>query len=224
MGQVLQVTPEGIEAVGNVAGKLGINSQAAFYYGPLVVIFIAFIAFVAVFGWILLKWMKRHIDDTTRQNSTILADVKEHISQLTNSSKAQIELLNDIADSLKPTSLIQAKDFGEVYFSLATEQVINIVRQVRKENHIVDKEATSAKVRLLIENIHKERNLRLKNHTFKGRALTHYTSEEWTQWAYEYVIKEVYHKKEDEERTRRNIKTLYNKIKLDYEDRLDRVA
>lgn len=171
-------------------------------------IFIIVIVFV-------LRWFKKLMDKTLDRNP-------KQMGELIGITQAQNILLDDIAEGIRPKTLLQVKDFSDVYFALTVEQVSNIVKKVRKENHLGDKAAVEEKVKLMLDNIHNERNSRFKNHTYRGRTLKDYTNDEWVDWAYKAAIKEIYRKTDNEDARRSTIKALCEKIKLDFDERLNK--
>lgn len=194
----------------NVGGVISL-AEAISDYGISIMmnaIFLTVILFV-------LGWFKKLINKTLDANTT-------QMSELIETTRAQTVLLDDIAGGLRPRTLMQIRDIYNIYFSYAVEQMCLIVKRMRKENHLADKKATSEKVKLLLDNIHNERNAHFENHTYRGRTLKDYTNDEWRDWAYTAVMKEIYRKTDNEDSLRSNIKALYNKIKYDFDERLNK--
>ena len=79
-------------------------------------------------------------------------------------------MLNDISEGLKPETQLRVKNFTGVYFDLAIEKVCRIIKKVREENHIADKEATRTKIRTLLHNLHEDRNSRFISRSRGGRV------------------------------------------------------
>lgn len=158
-------------------------------------------------------WFKNIIDGIIRQNSN---DMKALIDK----QDTQNDLLHEIADGLRPTTLLQIKSISNTCFDLSIEKVCRIIRKVREENHIVDKEATRSKIRTLLCNLHEDRNSRWDNIKYHGKTLTQYTSPEWIDWVAGVVEKEVYADSVNPARTYTNIEAEYAKIRLDFYHRL----
>ena len=140
-------------------------------FGVMAVICAAFIVLSLLMWVAIFKWFKSIINST-------MENYAKTMSELLETTNTQNELLNDIADGMRPATLLQIKNISNTCFDLAVERVCRIIKKVREENNIVNKEATRAKVRTLLCNLHEDRNSRFDNHRFRGKTLTQYTSPE----------------------------------------------
>lgn len=177
-------------------------------YGALAVMGAAFIIISVITQWSIFRWFKTIVDNMLKNTSCTM-------DELLTETKTQNEQLADIAEGLRSKTLLEIKDITKTCFDLAIERVCRIIRKVKEENNIHDVESTKAKIKSLLTNLHEDRNSRFDNHTFHGRALSSYTSREWIEWVQEVVEKEVYNKKQNDNRARTNVSTVYDKIKLD---------
>lgn len=182
-------------------------------YGALAVMGAAFIIISVITQWSIFRWFKTIVDNMLKNTSCTM-------DELLTETKTQNEQLADIAEGLRSKTLLEIKDITKTCFDLAIERVCRIIRKVKEENNIHDVESTKAKINSLLTNLHEDRNSRFDNHTFHGRALSSYTSREWIEWVQEVVEKEVYNKKQNDNRARTNVSTVYDKIKLDLYHRL----
>lgn len=155
------------------------------------------------------KWFKSIING-------MITDNKRLMEELLDETKRQNEQLTDISEGLKPETQLRIKNTSGVYFDLAIEKVCRIIKKVREENHIVDREATKSKIRTLLINLHEDRNSRFDYYTYRGKRLSSYTSPAWIDWVEEVVIKEVYSEKPNNSRAHTNVSAVYEKIKLDF--------
>lgn len=182
-------------------------------YGALVILAAVFIV-LSLLMWIaIFKWFKNIMDNMIKGNS-------ETMNALLTKTDAQNDVLNEIADGLRPSTLLQIKSISNTCFDLSTEKVCRIIKKVREENHIVDKKATKAKIRTLLCNLHEDRNSRFDNTRYRGNTLTHYTSPIWIDWVAEVVENEVYSEQPNNARTFTNVEAVYSKIKIDFYHRL----
>lgn len=182
-------------------------------YGVMIVICAAFIV-LSLLMWIaIFKWFKSIIDSTMKNNAKVM-------NELLKKTDAQNDLLNDIADGMRPTTLLQIKNISNTCFDLSVERVCRIIKKVREENNIINKEATKAKIRTLLCNLHEDRNSRFDNHRYRGKTLTQYTSPEWIDWVAEIVCSEVYAETQNNSRAFTNVEAVYSKIRLDFYHRL----
>lgn len=182
-------------------------------YGALVILAAVFIVLSLLMWVAIFRWFKSIMDNMIRNNA-------ETMSALLTKTDAQNDVLNEIADGLRPSTLLQIKSISNTCFDLSTEKVYRIIKKVREENHIADKEATKAKIRTLLCNLHEDRNSRFDNTRYRGNTLTHYTSPEWIDWVADVVEKEVYADTVNNARAFTNVEAVYSKIKLDFYHRL----
>lgn len=158
-------------------------------------------------------WFKNIVDGIIKQNGE---DMKALISK----QDTQNDLLHEIADGLRPTTLLQIKSISNTCFDLSIEKVCRIIRKVREENHIVDRESTRSKIKTLLCNLHEDRNSRWDNIRYHGKTLTQYTSPEWIDWVAGVVEKEVYAENVNNGRAYTNVDAVYSKIRLDFYHKL----
>lgn len=182
-------------------------------YGVMIVICSAFIAMSLLMWVAIFKWFKSIIDSSIKNNT-------EMTSELLETTNKQNELLNDIADGMRPATLLQVKNISNTCFDLAVERVCRIIKKVREENNIINKEATKAKIRTLLCNLHEDRNSRFDNHRYRGKTLTQYTSPEWIDWVAEVVDSEVYAETPNNSRAFTNVEAVYSRIRIDFYHRL----
>ncbi len=182
-------------------------------FGVMIVLCASFII-LSLLMWIaIFKWFKSIIDNTMKNNAKVM-------NELSKKTDTQNELLNDIADGMRPATLLQIKNISNTCFDLAVERVCRIIKKVREENNIINKEATKAKIRTLLCNLHEDRNSRFDNHRYRGKTLTQYTAPEWIDWVAEIVESEVYAETQNNARAFTNVEAVYSKIRLDFYHRL----
>ena len=177
-------------------------------YGALAVLSASFILISVITQFSLFRWFKNIIDGLIKNTSCAIDDLLKE-------TKMQNEQLTDIAEGLRPRTMLEIKDITKTCFDLSVEKVCQMIKRVKEENNIHDEESTKKKIRLLLTNLHEDRNSRFDNHIFKGKPLTYYTSTEWIDWVEDVVIKEVYSETMNEKRARTNVIAVYDRIKLD---------
>lgn len=152
----------------------------------------------------------------------IILDNRGAMQELLDETRAQNEKLTDISEGLRPETQLRIKNTANVFFDLAVENVYRIIKKVREENHIVDHEATEAKIRTLLHNIHEDRNTRFESYTYRGRKLSEYTDIAWVEKVASVVEYEIYNSAgPNNERAYTNVKAAYDDIKLDFYKRLN---
>lgn len=155
------------------------------------------------------KWFKSIIDGMISDNKQLMADLLDE-------TKRQNEQLADISEGLQPETQLRIKNTSGIYFDFAVEKVCRIIKKVRDENHIIDREATRRKINTLITNLHEDRNSRFDYYTYRGKRLSNYTSKKWVEWVADVVEKEVYNETQNNSRAYTNVSAVYERIKLDF--------
>ena len=180
-------------------------------YGALVMIGAVFIALSFTMWIAMFRWFKAIIDKIIKQQ----AEFRPILDAIHENG----HLMSMIAEGLKPATLLQVTSISNTCFDLSIERVCRIIKKVREENHIIEKEATREKIRMLVSNLHEDRNSRLDTTKYMGKTLTQYTSDEWIDWVAEVVEKEVY-SEPNNGRAYTNVEAVYAKIRLDFYHRL----
>lgn len=160
------------------------------------------------------KWFKSIIN-------SMITDNKKLMTELLDETKRQNEQLTDISEGLRPETLLRIKNTSNAFFDNSVERVCRLIKKIREENHIIDKEATRAKIHTLIQNLHDDRNSRFDCYTYRGRRLTSYTSPDWVEWVAEVVESEVYNETINNGRAYTNVSAVYERIKLNFYHRLN---
>lgn len=185
-------------------------------FGLLAVAAAAFILLSVGLWFGIFVWFKNIINDMLTRNA-------QDMSSLISKTEKQNELLYEIADGLRPTTLMQAKERADLCFDLSVEKVCRLIKRVRQENNIIDREKTKKKIQTLLTNIHDERNSRFDNIQFRGRALSFYTSKDWIDWVAQVVENEIYSDTVNNGRAYTNVDAVYDRIRNDFNHRLNRV-
>lgn len=160
------------------------------------------------------KWFKALINDMIKGNNQMVDDLLDE-------TRAQNDSLRLISESLQPETQLRIKNISNAYFDLAIEKVCRIIQKVRRENHIVDREATVDKIRALVHNLHEDRDSRFDFHTYQGKRLSSYTSREWIDWVAEVIEREVYADKVNDERAMTNVAAVYERIRHDFHHKMN---
>ena len=185
-------------------------------FGLLAVAAAAFILLSVGLWFGIFVWFKNIINDMLTRNA-------QDMSSLISKTEKQNELLYEIADGLRPTTLMQAKERADLCFDLSVEKVCRLIKRVRQENNILDREKTKKKIQTLLSNIHDDRNSRFDNIQFKGRPLSFYTSKDWIDWVAAVVENEIYSDTVNNGRAYTNVDAVYDRIRNDFNHRLNRV-
>ena len=147
----------------------------------------------------------------------MMVEHKKTMAQLLEETRQQNIMLSEISEGLAPENQLKVKTISNLFFDLAVEKVCRVIKRVRTENHIADKDATKVKVIKLLRNIHDDRNSKLDSFTYMGHPLSFYTNPEWVQQIAEVVLAEVYNEHgENNGRAYTNVDAAYAKIRLEF--------
>lgn len=183
---------------------------------------------VACFRWFMkmindmLDSQKKMVEAQQANMKEMMRTQQESMKQLLDETREQNQKLNDISEGLVPETQLRIKTLSGVFFDLSVERVCRIIKRVRSENHIANREATAAKIRTLLTNHHEDRNSKLDCFTYRGRKLSSYTNPEWIEMVAQAVEGEIYNESgENNGRSYTNVCAAYDKIKLDFYHRIN---
>lgn len=152
----------------------------------------------------------------------IMSDFSDKLNLIQETANKNAQTMIDIAEGLIPETQLRIKNISGVFFDLSVERVCRIIKRVRQENHIVDKEATRTKIRTLLTNLFEDRNSKLDTFTYRGKKLSEYSNKDWIEWVAQVVENEIYNEAgENNGRAYSNVCMVYEKIKLDFYHRLN---
>lgn len=175
----------------------------------------AFFLILTALLWVAcFRWFKSIIDGMIKGNNKMVNDLLVE-------TRKQNDMLTDISEGLRPETQLRIKHTTGVFFDLAIEKVCRIIKKVREENHIVDKDATRAKIHTLIQNIHEDRNSRFDCFNYRGKKLSSYINHDWIEWVAEAVEHEVYNETVNHGRAYTNVQAVYERIKIDFYHRMN---
>ena len=199
---ILQATPTTSDVVGVAKGisDFGMMAIAAAF----------FIVLAAALMWSCFAWFKGLINGMIEANNKAMADLLAE-------TRAQNAALTDIAEGLRPETQLRIRNLTGFAFDLSIEKVLRLIKRVRTENHIVDHEATSLKIRKSLRVIHDDRNSKFDTFTYKGKPLSSSCSEEWVEQLAKVVESEIYHVDgENNARAFSNVNLAYENIKTEF--------
>ena len=109
-------------------------------FGMMAVTAAFFLILSAAMMVAIFKWFKAIIEQMMQDN-------KESLQELAKTTNAQNDMLQDISEGLRTETLLRIRNLTGFAFDLSIEQVCRLIKRVRQENHIIDHEATAAKIR-----------------------------------------------------------------------------
>lgn len=152
-----------------------------------------------------------------RTINEIIEGQKGTLKELLEETKTQNERLTDISEGLLPETRLRTKTVSNLCFDLSVEKVCRIIKKIREENHIADKQAVKNKIRVLLTNLHEDRNSKFDCFTYRGRKLSAYTQAGWIDRVAKVVENEIYHEAgANNGRTYTNVESVYANIRLEF--------
>ena len=184
-------------------------------YGMMAVTAAFFLILSAAMMIAIFKWFKSII-------SQMMKDNKASLQELAKTTNAQNDMLQDISEGLRTETQLRIRNLSGFAFDLSVEQVSRLIKRVREENHIADKEATALKIRKSLQVIHNDRNSRFDPFTYHGRPLSDFCNDDWIEDVAKVVENEIYHEDgANNARAYTNVKLAYDNIKTDFYYRLN---
>lgn len=169
------------------------------------------------------RWFMKVVNDLLTSQKETIQSQKETMKELLDETRTQNERLNDISEGLIPETQMRVKTVSNVFFDLSIEKVCRIIKKVRTENHIADKEATGRKIRVLLTNLHEDRNSKFDCFTYRGRKLSSYTSTTWIEQVAKVIESEIYNDAgENNGRAYTNVESAYANIRLEFYHNLNK--
>lgn len=174
-----------------------------------------FLLFSAAMMIAIFRWFKKIIND-------MIQEQKNGMKDLTEETRKQNDMLQDISEGLRTETQLRIRNLTGFAFDLTVEQVCRLIKRVRKENHIIDHEATAEKIRKSLKVIHEDRNSRFDPFTYHGKPLSDFCAPEWVEDVAKVVESEIYNEDgENNARAYTNIKLAYDNIKTDFYQRIN---
>lgn len=184
-------------------------------YGMMAITAAFFLLLSAAMMVALFRWFKSIIEQ-------MMQDQKDSMHNLAEETRKQNEMLQDISEGLRPETLLRIRNLTGFAFDLSIEQVCRLIKRVREENHIIDHEATAAKIRKSLLVIHNDRNSRFDSFTYRGKSISEFCSSAWVEDVAKIVEGEIYNEDgANNARAYTNIKLAYDNIKTDFYQRLN---
>lgn len=184
-------------------------------YGMMAVTAAIYLLLSAAMMIAIFKWFKTIIN-------RILGQQTESMKQLAEIQSENNRMLKFMSDGLKTETMLRIRNLTGFAFDLSVEQVCRLVKRIRKENHIADRQTTAAKIRKCLQVIHDDRNSRFDPFTYGGKPLSDYCNKRWVEDVAKVVESELYNEDgENNARAYTNIKLAYDNIKTNFYQRLN---
>lgn len=183
-------------------------------YGLMAVTAAFFLLLSAAMMIAIFRWFKSMINRMLEQ--------QECLRQLLDILQDNNAAIKNLAERLEPETQMRIRNLTGFAFDLTVEQVCRLIKRVRKENHIIDHEATAEKIRKSLKVIHEDRNSRFDPFTYHGKPLSDFCAPEWVEDVAKVVESEIYNADgENNGRAYTNVKLAYDNIKTEFYQRLN---
>lgn len=183
-------------------------------FGMVAVTAAFFLVLSAVLMISCFRWFKNIINNIVESHN-------DTMERLLDETRNQNHRLDAIAEGLKPETMLRIKTVSGFAFDLTIERVCRIIKKIREENHIVDREATKNKIRTLLAIEHDDRNSKFDNFTYLGKPLSSFCDDKWIEQVAIVIENEIYHKEGvNNGRAYTNVKAAYDKIRIDFYHKL----
>ena len=185
-------------------------------YGIMIIICAVFLVLSSGVMTACFGWFRRLIDRMIEDGRKDADRQEEKWAELLEETRKQNEKLDDLAEGLRTETQLRIRNLTGFAFDLSIERVCLLIKKMRRENHIADKEATREKIRKSLTVMHEDRKSRFDAFTYRGKRLSEYCNGEWIERVAKVVEGELYNGKgENDGRAYTNVKLAYDDIKTD---------
>ena len=168
-----------------------------------------FLVLSAVMMVTFFKWFMKVING-------ILDSHGKTMNELLEKTKEQNKTLEALSEGLMPENQLRIKTISNMAFDLAIEKVCRIIKKVREENNIADKEKTEIKIRRLVSNVHNDIATKFDNFRYRGKFLSSYMDEKWIDGIVSIVQGELYNEAgPNNKRAFTNVEAYYATVRLE---------
>lgn len=162
------------------------------------------------------KWFMKMING-------ILDTHSKTMNELLEKTKEQNKTLETLSEGLMPENQLRIKTISNMAFDLAIEKVCRIIKKVREENNIADRERTEKKIRMLVGNVHNDISTKFDNFKFRGKYLSSYMDEKWIDGVVSVIQGELYNESgPNNKRAFTNVEAYYATVRIEmYQNMVD---
>lgn len=178
-------------------------------FGMMAITAAFFLVLSAVMMITFFKWFMKVIND-------ILDSHGKTMNELLEKTKEQNKTLETLSEGLMPENQLRVKTVSNMAFDLAIEKVCRIIKKVREENNIADREKTEKKIRRLVDNVHSDIASKFDNFRFRGQTLSSYMDPKWVDGVVGVVQGELYNEAgPNNKRAFTNVESYYATIRIE---------
>lgn len=191
-------------------------------YGILIMIGAAYLILSISMMVAIFKWFKSIINQLLEDSKQSSKRQQESWKDLLNETRKQNEMLTDLSEGLRTETQLRIRNLSGFAFDLSVEQACRLIKKIREENHVADKEATREKIRKSLTVLHEDRKSRFDPYSYRGKRLSDYCNSEWIEQVAKVVEAEIYSTDgQNNGRAYTNVKLAYDDIKTDFYHKLN---
>jgi ABC-type multidrug transport system fused ATPase/permease subunit len=125
--------------------------------------------------------------------NNLIGKQQESISNLTTKQSDILAMIKDVHHTSNNKLLEQVHVVSSMAFDNSKNSVIQALILIKKDNHLENNEYfIEQKVRLIVENIHNDRNSKFDNFNYRGKSLSEYTDPNWISKISALMVSELY--------------------------------
>lgn len=159
-------------------------------------------------------WFNRVINNLLKNNDKVL---KEILTE-TQSQNTQLAAL---VENSKEETYSRIRTVSNALFDVSFWHTLNIIKRIRKENHIADHETTKKKIKDLVTIEFDSGCHKLDSFSYEGTSLSKFTNRGWIDWICQVIESEIYNELgENDSRAYTNVGMVFNQIKIDFNKRM----
>lgn len=176
--------------------------------------------FIIVFWWFK-STISKMMDGQQKMTDNMVKANTQKMDELLKETRKQNDMLVSIRDGLLDETLLQIKNTSSMAFGFSAYEVLEVIKTVRKENNIINKEKTSLKIRKLVSNLYRDIKSKLDCYPYKGKSLSDFMDDAWIDKVTSCVESEVYHDKgENSAREHTNVFAVFDEIKIEFYNKI----
>ena len=184
-------------------------------YGILVMISSIYLVLTAAMMIAIFRWFKSIINQILKQN-------KEMLAKIASETKGLASMIHDVSEQARDDSKMRAKTVISLYIENAITKVCRMIKRVREENNISDRDMTHNKVLQRTQVLYKQMESDLYTFSYRGKKISESMDERWVDEVVSVVEQELYNPAGvNNSRAYANVSTVFTKIRTELEDNLE---
>jgi hypothetical protein len=170
-----------VEHIDPIAVAKGISD-----YGFMAVTAAFFLVIAGGMLWMFSRWFMKTVNNITDNQ-------QKSLNSLMTTQHELLRMIRDIREYSESKSLEQIHIISGISFDNAKFIIYRNLLKIKEENHLDDNEdIIERKIKLIVENIHNDRNSKFDSFSYFGIKLSEYTNPAWVQRIVALMVAELY--------------------------------